>query len=240
MNLRSWLRKAPTPHSLRLVCADGPQDVAINHADARKWARAAETVQSLSPTRIDALDPKGKVLRSAPFASGDEPETEEEKPEAPRSKLAELAKHLNAAADNAAKHVRESSKESMDAMVRVMDVAVRSFEKISTAMDRLSRRLEAAQSAVNAGEGDAEDVPSILLSGLIARQMGPGAAAMLARQRPGAPAPASGGGLPGIPDDLTPEEEAELGQLAGGFMARYAAKRASPPAPPAKPNGKSK
>jgi len=235
MNLRSWLRKAPTPHSLRVVTAEGLQDIAVDQSDARKWARAAETIEALAPTRLDALDAKGKLLRSVPLAPVDDDETPA-KEAAPTSKLAELAKHLNNAADNSAKHVRESTKEAMDAMVRVCGVAVSSLEKVAGSMDRLSRRLEAAQAAVNAGEAESEDVPSILLRGLVMKQMGPGAAAMMGGMRPGGPA-SPAGGIPGLPDDLSPEEETELGEMAAGFMARHAARRAA--AAP-KPNGKGK
>src|SRR5208283_4844485 len=113
----------------------GLQDIAVDQSDARKWARAAETIVALAPTRLDALDSKGKVLRSTPLAPAEDDETPAR--EAPTtSKLAELAKHLNAAADNSAKHIRESSKEAMDAMVRVVDVSVRSLERVATAMDR--------------------------------------------------------------------------------------------------------
>ena len=230
MNLRSWLRKAPTPHSLRVVTAEGLQDIAVDQTDARKWARAAETIEALAPTRLDALDAKGKLLRSVPIAPSDDDETPAK--DAPTtSKLAELAKHLNAAADNSAKHVREATKEGMDAMVRVVQIAVQSLEKVAGSMDRLSRRLEAAQSAVNAGEADAEDVPSILLKGLMMKQMGPGAAAMFGRPitPPGAP--------PGLGGDVepTPEEMQELMAFGAELLARRQKAAATPAA---KPNGK--
>lgn len=238
MNLRSWLRKAPAPHSLRVHGADGaPVELAIQHDDPRKWARVIESLDAMAPIKLEALDPKGKVLRVTLCndPQGDEPEESKGPPQG-GSRLAELAFHLNAAADNGAKHVREASKDAMAAMATITQLAVSSVKDATTAIDRLTRRLERAEAALQQGQaGDgAPDVPSMLLQGMMMRQLGPAAALLQPRgagvASPGAPAQ-EGGMLDGL-GELSEDEAGELGSFFAKMMARRQAKAPNPQPPP--------
>lgn len=59
MNIKSWLRKSP---AAAMVRCDGQRSVRIGEG-GRKWAEAEEAILEICPTKIEALDAQGNVLR---------------------------------------------------------------------------------------------------------------------------------------------------------------------------------
>lgn len=243
MNLRSWIKKPPQPVSLRVHLVDGSKDeLVIDQKDNRRWARAAESLEAMSILKVDALDPKGKILRTTLVDNEDAPEVDAPagestgKPEG-ESPLGELARHLNVAADQAAKRVAEVVKPAMEGMRDVTSIAVSSLDKASQAIDRLTRRLEQAEARLSAqreqpGEGD---VPNMLFQGLLMKQLGPAGAAMMAR---GAQAASQAHEAPELGElEPTEEEAAEIGKFFMSMMAKRAASKGEAPPPTPPPNG---
>jgi len=226
VNLRSWLRKSPVPVSVRITPHDGEASVfVIDQADPRKWARAVESIEAMGPRKLEALDRKSQVIR-ATLVDGDEEPEESKGPPTPltQSRLGELALHLNVAAKQGGDQVREATKDAQEAMVRVTGVAVASLEKAAASIERLSKRLE--QVSARTGPEEEEDVPTMLMQGLMMRQlgMGGGMGAMLGRgKRPSIPT----GGDEGEAIEPTPEEEQEIGQFFLGLMKRRMEKDAA-------------
>lgn len=65
--LRSWLMKAPRPHSVRIYARDGKEyDCEIKPGVA--WSETAVSVTALEPERLEATSADGKLLRACKVA----------------------------------------------------------------------------------------------------------------------------------------------------------------------------
>jgi len=62
--LRSWLRRNPQPHTLRVVLEDGEERTIRLSEDARnRWKAAEEAVQVLAATSVQCIAADGSILR---------------------------------------------------------------------------------------------------------------------------------------------------------------------------------
>ena len=80
-SLRSWLRKTPQPHSLRIRTEDGEETIVKLSENARhRWTHAAEAVSNARAVVVTCLDSTGAILRSQELQYEDEaPVNEDEK-----------------------------------------------------------------------------------------------------------------------------------------------------------------
>ena len=69
MNLKSWLRRAPPP---AVIVLDGGKRLAIGEGP-RRWQDAADTIESLGATRLEALSNDGTVLRATSLEGDESP-----------------------------------------------------------------------------------------------------------------------------------------------------------------------
>lgn len=85
MNLKSWLRRVPQPHSLRL---DDKKVLRISEGK-NKWRDILDAVALEQPVKVEALDTDGNVIRVTQLA---DPEDKQDEAGAakPKSELAEL------------------------------------------------------------------------------------------------------------------------------------------------------
>jgi hypothetical protein len=83
-NIKSWLRRSPQPASIRIVSGGESRQIAIPHADPRKWAIVEETINAADPEVVEALDAGGAIIRGLERkpAEDDEDETGETASEA--------------------------------------------------------------------------------------------------------------------------------------------------------------
>lgn len=95
-SLRAWLRRSPQPTA---VLADDRR-VEVVRSNPRCWTELAETLETISPSKISCIDGAGKVLRAKAFESSDG-ETPSQTAE-PESELATFAKLLAQAYNNGA------------------------------------------------------------------------------------------------------------------------------------------
>lgn len=62
--LRTWLLQQPRPSACRLTCPDKVHTFPCTITSSNTWARVAETIVSLEPSVIEALDGAGGLLRA--------------------------------------------------------------------------------------------------------------------------------------------------------------------------------
>jgi hypothetical protein len=212
MRLRTWLKKQPQPFSVRVVVGTETRDVAVDHSDQRKWARTEETVISMGASKIEALRKDGQTLRAldleivkekeeAAAAAGKPIPTDE-------SELAQLARVINEAHDNAARRHEGAYLQGYGMLVELTKKSIDAMLDVSKSNEKLNQRLAAIEAAAttNADGG----LPDIFVQGIMARMgIGPGPAA--------APAGQNGQG---------PHVPAGLAQLASALASAAEAEQA--------------
>lgn len=104
MNLKSWLRRVPQPHSLRL---DDKKTLRIGENGKNKWRDVLDAVALEQPSKVEALDADGNVIRVTQLADPEDKGEEESDAKRPKSELAELGALIGKAyADGAAAHAK--------------------------------------------------------------------------------------------------------------------------------------
>lgn len=74
MSLRSWLRKAPQPTSLRIVDVDGNvRDIMVTPG-RNCWKNAEQAILGARAVNVEALDPTMKIIRSQAVEYEDDPD----------------------------------------------------------------------------------------------------------------------------------------------------------------------
>lgn len=86
MNLKSWLRRVPQPHTLRL---DDKKVLRISEGK-NKWRDILDAVALEQPAKVEALDEAGNVIRVTQLADPEDKASEEAGGARPKSELAEL------------------------------------------------------------------------------------------------------------------------------------------------------
>jgi hypothetical protein len=73
--LRSWLRRNPQPHSLRVVLEDGEErNIRLSDDSRNRWKAAEEAVQVLAAVSVQCIAADGAVLRVQQLREDEDPE----------------------------------------------------------------------------------------------------------------------------------------------------------------------
>jgi len=182
MRLRTWLKQTAC-HSVRVRVGNEDHAVKVDHDDQRRWARTEDTILSMGATKVHALAKDGSVIRAMDLEVVKEREEEArasgKAPIGEENELAQLARVLNEAHDNAAKRHEGAYLQGFSMLVGLTQKAVDATLELSKANERLNRRLETLEVAAATGSTE-DELPNMFMQGMLAR-MGfapkPGAAA---------------------------------------------------------------
>ncbi len=84
-SLRSWLRKTPQPHLVRIRTEDGEEtNIKLSDNARHRWTHAAEAVTNARATMVTCLDSTGTILRSMPLEYEEETPVDEDEKERKR------------------------------------------------------------------------------------------------------------------------------------------------------------
>lgn len=147
MNLQSWLRRKPQPHTV--VC--GEQRIAIG-LGRRRWADAIAAIWSTTAPQIVAVDSKNCVLRVCERSDIDDaPETEEESEVTEQQKeLAQIAQIVADAYSTAHEHARETSARGYELLARFAEL---SFSRLAAIERAYAQLLNAHAKAIDTETG---------------------------------------------------------------------------------------
>ena len=159
MNLRPWLRKRPLAASFVLTTDDGTKTVELGEG-SRCFSDAESAIVGCEPTRIEARDKKGNVLRAIPWGdgekrSGDDSDDAVALAAAAGGELTNvvaLAKLLNAAHDAGAARHADAYRLAFEKLVGIVELLSVRLSGMESAWMKTLAKL--AQSYENAGEQD--------------------------------------------------------------------------------------
>jgi hypothetical protein len=170
--LRGWLLCKPRPAALRVVAGD-QQIHKLEITEGVRWVEVANTVCSLQPELVEALDAKGNLLRAV---RPDEVEIDDRAPpntsleqDPENARLITFAKLLS----DAYKDSREFTAMAFDKLGELFQAVVakaNSQEKTISALDRMVQKLmleKVAESAAAEGDGDGPLTLDSLLQGML-------------------------------------------------------------------------
>lgn len=185
MDVKSWLRKQPQPHSVvcdgrKVLVATGP----------RKWAETAETIASLGTTRLEALSEDGTTLRVVELEAGEAAPAEDKGSKAgpdlaglsKLGELAQLAQIIGHVSDQAAQRHQaayamaftEFAKMNAAVMERLSGMEQSWILSLNTISDLRMQLVDAIADAKNAQEGSQDGLVTQLLGTAITNGMGGG------------------------------------------------------------------
>lgn len=140
-SLRRWLRRQPHPAKLRV---DG-REVAVA-TGSNQWAATEETVLALNPSKVEALDANGVMLRAMTVGDRDD-DDDSDKPRAPViSELAQLAQLLNDSADKAAQRHAAAYELAFTKMVGLLEMGFQRLGSLEGAWQKAMHQTALAQS----------------------------------------------------------------------------------------------
>lgn len=160
MNLRRWLRREPRPSIIR---ADG-RDVRVP-TSGNVWASLEETLTAMNPTRLEALDDSGALLRAVQLEADDEPAAAA--PAAPAGTsdayLERLARIISDAHDAGAKRHADAYGLAFQENTKLVQLLAHRLSGLETAWSQAMRQVAEAQQEValasaNPGEGGMGEV----------------------------------------------------------------------------------
>jgi hypothetical protein len=137
--LRRWLRREP--HPVRLRC-DG-RDVAVGTGN-NKWRDTEDSVVALSPSKVEALDANGVLLRVYRL-DGDEDEDKGAEEEKPKTELEAMARMLLEAHDAGAQRHAEAYALAFTKMVELVQILSTRLGGLETAWQRAMKETARAQ-----------------------------------------------------------------------------------------------
>lgn len=161
----SWVRRRPQPAALLL---DGKKKLLIEEGK-HKWKNAIASLEELDPTRVEALDAEGNVIRVTQWGEeGDEPASDA-KEEASGSRDIDLARIVLEATDRGAARHAEAYALAFDKMYGLVDVLAKRLTSLESAWQTtLEKRAEALEAA-SATEGGLESMLLPLLPDIMKR-----------------------------------------------------------------------
>jgi len=231
MRLRTWLKKEPPAVSCRARVGSEDRVVEINMDDPRRWARTEETILAMGSSHVEALDKKGNVLRALDLeqllehkaehaaAAGDDDDEHH---------FAALARVINEAHDAAAARHEGAYRMGFDLMAGITKQAVDAMVAVSRTNERLNKRLESFEPSAPA----TDEVPNVLIQGLIGRWMGAGGAGALPAGPGGETVQPAANGA-GIPPEAARAFATWIAQQAIADAGNTPQARPSTPAPSA-------
>lgn len=165
MNLHSWLRRTPTPSSLRF---DNKKTVLIGEGKA-KWRDALLTIESLQPALVEALDANGNVIRVAQLTQDTETEQEAEDRKK-SSRDVDLAKIIMEAGDRGAARHADAYSIAFTKMTELVQVLADRMTGLEGAWQETLNQLAEAKTSGGGGSEDGSEMISNVLSLAAAKQ----------------------------------------------------------------------
>lgn len=140
-SFRRWLRRHPQPTRLRV---DG-RDVSVA-TGANQWAVTEESVMTLSPSRVEALDDKGVVLRATSFEKEDrDDDDDDDAKQAPVTELTTMARLLAEAHDAGARRHAEAYALAFAENTKLVQILATRLSGLETAWQKAMQRTAEAQ-----------------------------------------------------------------------------------------------
>jgi hypothetical protein len=185
-SLRRWLRRTPQPRKLRV---DGRKvDVA---SGVNCWAVTEATVLAMSPTRIEALDSTGTVLRAISLDredAGDDDAPAPARVDPNETELVRLARIINDAHDNGAKRHADAYRLAFEENTKLVRILAERLGGLEEAWQEAMGA--AAQARADAVIAQAGNEDGDLAGQAVAQMLGNAGAAMLTNgQKNGAKKP---------------------------------------------------
>ena len=145
MNVRRWLRRDPRPTTIR---ADG-RDIAVP-TSGNVWASLEETIASLAPSRLEALDARGAVLRATVLEhdQADEPVNESRPASSGSPDLFALARIISDAHDAGAKRHADAYGLAFAENTKLVQLLAQRLSGLETAWSTAMRQVAEAQQEV--------------------------------------------------------------------------------------------
>lgn len=138
--LRRWLRRHPQPARLRV---DG-RDVAVA-SGANQWAVTEESVLALNPSRVEALDANGVMLRATVLDGSSDTDDAKPAAAAPESELAMLARLIGEAHDAGARRHAEAYALAFAENTRLVQILANRLGSLETSWQKAMQHAANAQ-----------------------------------------------------------------------------------------------
>lgn len=156
-NLKSWLRRMPQPHGIRYTTPDDEERELQLSSNARnRWKDAADALEEMGATRVEALDKDGKVLRVATLRDeegGELHDPTERQDKAKAKEMTALASVLDAQGRRISEAYREGAEAAsrgQDNLVQVVNILTAQWTATMQSVHNLSQSLARA---IRGGEG---------------------------------------------------------------------------------------
>jgi hypothetical protein len=187
--VRAWCLLRPRPAAVRCKLADGEEhDVAMR--EGASWAALAETITTLAPESLTAVDHNGKVIRAVQMAKFEGKSRDNKTPDipAPLSTDPETARvtHFANLLHRAYQHTTEIAFEKMVALVDIMNARSDAIERrlertersyYQTLQDQLDDAFERAEEAgANAATQATTDPQAAIMQAFMSGMQGQKAA----------------------------------------------------------------
>lgn len=182
-DLRSWLRRAPKPSSLRIHTGDGEERIIDLGSKRFRWNDCEQTVRASGATNIEALDKDGKILRAVKLT---DEEVGSDSDEEARGKyddklLTRQAQAQAAMLDRYGARMSEAflagakaASSSQEKLVELVEVLTAHLGVAITNLHNVSVNLANAMQANVEGQGG--DANGAMLAGLLTKVLGGGVA----------------------------------------------------------------
>lgn len=138
--LRRWLRRHPQPARLRVDA----RDVAVA-SGANQWAVTEESVLALNPSRVEALDANGVMLRATVLDGSADADDAKPVAAAPESELAMLARLIGEAHDAGARRHAEAYALAFAENTRLVQILANRLGSLETSWQKAMQHAANAQ-----------------------------------------------------------------------------------------------
>ncbi len=175
--LASWLRRAKVPARVRVLDVEGNTKTyeMPPPSDGRRFARAAADLEALSPTRLEAIDEQGNVLRVTEWEvagaadAGELPTTND--PEYDR--VYAMTRLIHEAADRGAQRHAEAYGQAFDRVCHLADLVSQRLQATELQAQRALVELGKLRSQGGAPEGPNVDemIKGMLVSKVVGVDM---------------------------------------------------------------------
>lgn len=159
MNLRRWLRRDPRPHAIR---CDGAQVVPVPTV-GQVWAQLEETLTALAPSKLEALDSAGAVLRAVVLETDDAPSSAtSSSPSSSGTELATIARIIADAHDAGARRHAEAYGLAFSENTKLVGLLAQRLAGLETAWQKAMAQVAQAQADAAAAASSGDDATSAI------------------------------------------------------------------------------
>jgi|SRR5579872_1539761 len=182
-DLRSWLRRAPKPKSLRIKNPDGEWRVIELSGGRYLWNEVEQTVRTAEATAVECLDADGKVLRAMKLADDEDPENFEGGKDAEAKNLSRAMREQAAMLDAYGRRMNEAfargaeaASSSQDKLVGLVEVLTQHLTLAITNLHNISTNYaNVVQEAANKDANGDTNPGMQMLGTILAAKLGAGA-----------------------------------------------------------------